>query len=459
MADYHRFVAYIYEYVNGKKMQNTGFAKVELRNGICRIQIHIQNVRMMDGNIQTFGIVRQPKEGKTNNPIILLIGEGQIQGSGFDRRFTVPEDPFVEESYRFEQVCGIYIRSQGGRNWMTVFDDEPIAIENLGKPEEEVAKPEEKTVKENELEKEKIKIEENKKSEKTFEQNKYEKIEETEAEDLQESQIEKAESEQTEASEIEKAEETEKSEKSESSEENINPDIPEHIKAEPEITSEEIKEEILPDETAEEMPDEILSKEVVEEISEKASMKDISEEIPEETFPKEVSEKASQAIQDELLQKERSKETDEEISQKETEEESGSESRIKSAEAENKCKGCEPGTDTRWNRATARYVHFQPVQDDAIEDAIRIQPSDLKILWQKGMRQGSNSFLMHGFYQHQHLMIGKNREGGYVLGVPGFYGEKNMAEMFGFPEFRKARAERRPEITEQTFGYWCKDLY
>lgn len=407
MADYHRFVAYIYEYVNGKKMQNTGFAKIELRNDICRIQIHIQNVRMMDGNVQTFGIVRQPKESRKNNPIILLIGEGQAQGSGFDRRFTVPEEPFVEESYRFAQVCGIYIRSQSGRNWMTVFDDEPIAIENLGKPEEAMAEPEEKTVKENEPEEEKIKIEENRKSEKTFEQNKYEKIEETEkksdekftkikAEDIQKSQIEKTENEQTEASEIVKAEEPEKSE---SSEESINLDISEQVKAEPEITSEEIPE--------------------------KASMKDISDEI----FPKEVSEKTSQALQAELSQK------------------------------ENKCQGCEPGTDTRWNRATARYVHFQPVQDDVIEDAIRIQPSDLKILWQKGMRQGSNSFLMHGYYQHQHLMIGKNREGGYVLGVPGFYGEKNMAEMFGFPEFRKARAERRPEITEQTFGYWCKDLY
>ena len=104
MADYHRFVAYIYEYVNGKKMQNTGFAKIELRNAICRIQIHIQNIRMLDGKTEVFGIVRQPKESRKNNPIILLIGEGQTQGSGFDRRFTVPEEPFVEESCRFEQV-------------------------------------------------------------------------------------------------------------------------------------------------------------------------------------------------------------------------------------------------------------------------------------------------------------------------------------------------------------------
>ena len=392
MADYHRFVAYIYEYVNGKKMQNTGFAKIELRNGICRIQIHIQNVRMMDGNVQTFGIVRQPKESRKNNPIILLIGEGQTQGSGFDRRFTVPEEPFVEESYRFEQVCGIYIRSQSGRNWMTVFDDEPIAIENLGKPEEAVAEIEEEMT-------------------------------ETEEKMVKENEPEE----------------------SESSEENINSDISEHAKAEPEITSEEMQEEIF-------------SKKVAEEIPEKVSMKDRSEKISEETFQKEVSEKISQELQDAVSQKERPKETDEEIPPKETVEESESESRIKSAETENKCQGCEPGTDTRWNRATARYIHFQPVQDEKIEDAIRIQPSDLKILWQKGLRQGSNSFLMHGYYQHQHLLIGKSKEGGYILGIPGFYGEKNMAEMFGFPEFRRAKADRTSEIKEQTFGYWCKNL-
>ncbi len=392
MADYHRFVAYIYEYVNGKKMQNTGFAKIELRNGICRIQIHIQNVRMMDGNVQTFGIVRQPKESRKNNPIILLIGEGQTQGSGFDRRFTVPEEPFVEESYRFEQVCGIYIRSQSGRNWMTVFDDEPIAIENLGKPEEAVAEIEEEMT-------------------------------ETEEKMVKENEPEE----------------------SESSEENINSDISEHAKAEPEITSEEMQEEIF-------------SKKVAEEIPEKVSMKDRSEKISEETFQKEVSEKISQELQDAVSQKERPKETDEEIPPKETVEESESESRIKSAETENKCQGCEPGTDTRWNRATARYIHFQPVQDEKIEDAIRIQPSDLKILWQKGLRQGSNSFLMHGYYQHQHLLIGKSKEGGYILGIPGFYGEKNMAEMFGFPEFRRAKADQTSEIKEQTFGYWCKNL-
>ena len=287
---------------------------------------------------------------------------------------------------------------------MTVFDDEPIAIENLGKPEEIKAETDEENVKksetdkeaveENETDKENVGIKENEKSEKS-----------TESEADQELQEETVENESKEVSEATK-EEIEQAEKPELSEENINPDIPEHVKAEPEITSEEMQEEIFSKEVAEERP----------------------------------------------------KETDEEIPQKETAGKSENENEIRSAETENKCQGCEPGTDTRWNRATARYIHFQPVQDEKIEDAIRIQPSDLKILWQKGLRQGSNSFLMHGYYQHQHLMIGKSKEGGYILGIPGFYGEKNMAEMFGFPEFRRAKAERTSEIKEQTFGYWCKNL-
>ena len=37
MPEYKRFIAYFYEYINGKKQKNAGFAKVELRSGMWRI--------------------------------------------------------------------------------------------------------------------------------------------------------------------------------------------------------------------------------------------------------------------------------------------------------------------------------------------------------------------------------------------------------------------------------------
>lgn len=42
---------------------------------------------------------------------------------------------------------------------------------------------------------------------------------------------------------------------------------------------------------------------------------------------------------------------------------------------------------------------------------------------------------MHGYYQHQHLMIGKSKEGGYILGIPGFYGEKIWQKCSDFRSF------------------------
>ena len=42
MSEYQRFVSYIYEYQNHTRLQNCGFAKVEVRNSRCRLQIHMK---------------------------------------------------------------------------------------------------------------------------------------------------------------------------------------------------------------------------------------------------------------------------------------------------------------------------------------------------------------------------------------------------------------------------------
>ena len=44
MADYNRFISYIYLYERGMKTINTGFAKVESRGPQCRIDITMKNM-------------------------------------------------------------------------------------------------------------------------------------------------------------------------------------------------------------------------------------------------------------------------------------------------------------------------------------------------------------------------------------------------------------------------------
>ncbi len=44
MAGLQRFITYIHRYKNNEKMENAGFAKIEIRSGICRMEVHIRNV-------------------------------------------------------------------------------------------------------------------------------------------------------------------------------------------------------------------------------------------------------------------------------------------------------------------------------------------------------------------------------------------------------------------------------
>lgn len=59
MAEYRRFVAYVYEYQKEKKGSNCGFVKVEVRGEICRIELHLQCPGLMpESKCSVYGFVR-----------------------------------------------------------------------------------------------------------------------------------------------------------------------------------------------------------------------------------------------------------------------------------------------------------------------------------------------------------------------------------------------------------------
>ena len=71
---------------------------------------------------------------------------------------------------------------------------------------------------------------------------------------------------------------------------------------------------------------------------------------------------------------------------------------------------------------------------------------------------GNNSFLLHGFFNYRHIILGEMQENGkkaYCIGVPGVFAnqERIMASMFGFPEFRTAKMA---EYKTGNFGYWYR---
>ena len=59
------FIAYVYEYRKGKKENNCGFMKVEVRNHMCTIEPHLQVENLAAGEVcKVYGFVR--KEGLMN---------------------------------------------------------------------------------------------------------------------------------------------------------------------------------------------------------------------------------------------------------------------------------------------------------------------------------------------------------------------------------------------------------
>ena len=56
MPQFKRFVAYLYYYENDTKEYLAGFAKVEMRGGICRLEIHLKGTEYagQEGKVSLF---------------------------------------------------------------------------------------------------------------------------------------------------------------------------------------------------------------------------------------------------------------------------------------------------------------------------------------------------------------------------------------------------------------------
>ena len=168
----------------------------------------------------------------------------------------------------------------------------------------------------------------------------------------------------------------------------------------------------------------------------------------------------------------RRKEPEEEVRQKEPEAEEKEEVRQEEPEIEKK-PYAEQGRDRGQNKEEAAEPEVkaqavssfsqpfsvgEPVEafaDGEIYDCRKIQLRDLAVLYPRDCSLRNNRFVQHGQYHFGHLLLGRNRLGQYILGVPGGYDqqERFMANMFGFPYFRESRQIRLPRARG---GYWYR---
>ncbi|GEM_PF-5072424 len=115
----------------------------------------------------------------------------------------------------------------------------------------------------------------------------------------------------------------------------------------------------------------------------------------------------------------------------------------------------EGSLNENWDKLIQQYKSLNPFSDQEIE-CIRIELKDLRILPKSQWGLSSNSFVLHGFYNYQYLILGRIRER-FIIGVPGIYcnKEKLVAGLFGFNDFKPAQVS---EYKTGRFGYWYKYL-
>ena len=92
---------------------------------------------------------------------------------------------------------------------------------------------------------------------------------------------------------------------------------------------------------------------------------------------------------------------------------------------------------------------------------VRIHPKDIGKLDMRNWKLGVNSFLTHGYYTYQYLLLGKMRfdDGSArpIIGVPGVFSnrEKYLANMFGFEQFIPVK---KVGVKTGEFGYWIVEI-
>lgn len=446
MADYKRMVSYMYQYENGVKKKNVGYARVESKNGQCKITLHMQLIGQLDSIFPVYLIQRDNEEMN-----LIYLGDSVLKSQIMDSKLFAEEADIMGSGYKLSNMGGILLFLSESVFYATEWDDKLIIAEEVMKALQ--PKP---VMKDTTLNKEAQQVDyktESKDIDNT--DTKVAEVEHSKEDSLTTAKMDKPDvmkeefllpkyklprgwktverldkplsdilEGQSVVETISKAAAVNQGERKQQVEEIIN----KTTSAEKEESNQLIKKttSIVADDRQEE------NKQQIEEVA------DIV-----------VDDKQDESIQSdkELVAKDRnaekveSKQPDKEVM-----------SKAASMEGD-KYEQADPPMATYFFE---NYPRIYPFEDNEITLCVKIEPKDIGNLSKDSWTLSNNSFLLHGFYSYQHLIFAKiNDRFGcrYILGIPGIFHnrERFMARMFGFESFKSIR---KRDLRQGDFGYW-----
>ena len=130
MAGYRRFVAYVYEYPDGKKGNGKGFIKVEARDGKCRMNYRIQGIYgKEEAPCKIYGFVR-----KSDGCEGIYLGECDLAGDTVQFQTEVPDQGLGGTAYGLNDLSGLVMLTGDGIMYGTGWDDRPVRLEEIRLP-------------------------------------------------------------------------------------------------------------------------------------------------------------------------------------------------------------------------------------------------------------------------------------------------------------------------------------
>lgn len=116
MSNYRRLISYIYAYEGGIKGKNVGFAKLEVRNGQCKIQVNVRNVYIGSQDTGVYLLCGSQE---------ILVGRIFIRNGAGEFRAVVSVGNVAGSGYSIDQCYGLTVHnlSDSWQCYTTIWED------------------------------------------------------------------------------------------------------------------------------------------------------------------------------------------------------------------------------------------------------------------------------------------------------------------------------------------------
>ncbi len=437
MADYKRMISYMYQYENGVKRRNVGYARIEGKNGQLKITLHMQLLGQLDSIFPTY-LIQKDK----HNMELIYLGDSVLKGQMLDSKLTADENNIMNSGYSLTDMGGLLLFLNENVFYATEWDDNPIVAKEVMaalKPKNQSGSLTEHK--------------NDKRTERTIAP-----ATKAEAKEVFE---EKPKTVQNKIETQENNLEIEDSISGLTIEEQLA--IPKYQLPRGWKTIERLhRPPLKPDERGV-SPSELFhipEMTPTQDISElffqphNAGISHVRDEKKEEMEEKEQSD--FEPINDAVNRETSDQDFADRVPADETQFSGQMPEQVEWESVRNGSSAAE-----QQENGTAKYFfeHFTriyPFEDNEIIYCVKIEPKDIGMLPKETWSLSNNSFLMHGFYCYHHLIFAKRKDrfgSQYIIGIPGIYHNRElfMAKMFGFENFKSIR---RRELQQGDFGYW-----